>query len=57
MISIQYRITPRLALSSYHFALEMGGLTKHVQNDIPWYMLFVYDIVLIDETKYKVNDK
>ena len=32
-------------------------LTKHIRNDIFWCMLFADDIVLIEETKYKVNAK
>lgn len=34
----------------------MDGLTKHVQYDISWCMLFFSDIVLIDETKNGVNN-
>ena len=45
------------ALSLYLFALVMDELTKHIQDDIPWCMLFVDDIVLIDETKSRVNAK
>ena len=43
------------ALSPYLFALVMDELTKHIQDDILWYMLFTNDIVLIDETKSRVN--
>ena len=35
----------------------MDELTKHIQDDIPWCMLFADDIVLIDETKFGVNAK
>ena len=43
------------ALSLYLFALVMDELTKHIQDDIPWCMLFADDIVLIDETKSGIN--
>ena len=45
------------ALSPYLFALVMDELTMHIQDDIPWCMLFADDIVLIDETKSGVNAK
>ena len=45
------------ALSPYLFALVMDELTMHIQDDIPWCMLFVDDIVLIDETKSGINAK
>ena len=35
----------------------MDGLTRYIQDDIPWCMLFADDIVLIDETKAGVNAK
>ena len=35
----------------------MDKLTGHIQDDIPWCMLFVDDIVLIDETQEGVNAK
>ena len=35
----------------------MDEITKSIHEDIPWCMLFVNDIVLIDETKYGVNTK
>ena len=35
----------------------MDELTKHIQDDVPWCMLFADDIVLIDETKSGVNVK
>ena len=45
------------ALSPYLFALVMDELTMHIQDNIPWCMLFADDIVLIDETKSGVNAK
>ena len=35
----------------------MDELTEHIQDDIPLYMLFADDKVLIDETKSRVNAK
>ena len=43
------------SLSPYLFALVMDELTGHIQDDIPWCMLFADDIVLIDETQEGVN--
>ncbi|KAM1895076.1 hypothetical protein ACFX13_043897 [Malus domestica] len=45
------------SLSPYLFALVMDELTGHIQDDIPWCILFADDIVLIDETQEGVNAK
>ncbi|KAK9126210.1 hypothetical protein Scep_015056 [Stephania cephalantha] len=45
------------ALSPYLFTLVIDELTRHIQEDIPWCMLFADDIVLVDETKDGVNRK
>ena len=45
------------SLSPYLFALIMDELSRHIQDDIPWCMLFANDIVLIDETARGVNAK
>lgn len=39
------------ALSYYLFALIMDEQAEHLQDDIPCCMLFVAEIVLIDEKK------
>ena len=35
----------------------MDELTKGIQDELPWYFLFTYDIVLIDETSEGANGK
>ena len=44
-------------LNPYLFALVMDELTRHMQDEVPWCMLFADDIVLVAETKVKVNAK
>ncbi|KAL3518872.1 hypothetical protein ACH5RR_021461 [Cinchona calisaya] len=39
------------------FALVRDELTRHIQEEIPWCMLFADDIVLVDGTKDGVNAK
>jgi Reverse transcriptase (RNA-dependent DNA polymerase) len=46
-----------LALSPYIFTLVMDEITKDIQKDIPWFMLFADDVVLFDESRIGVNQK
>ena len=41
----------------YLFALGIHELSKVIQEEIFWCLLFTYDIVLVDETRSGVNAK
>jgi len=45
------------ALSPYLFALVMDEVTRNIQWDIPWCMLFADNVVLVDESQAGVNRK
>jgi len=45
------------ALSHYLFALVIDEVTRDIQGDIPWCMLFADDVVLVDESRTWVNYK
>ena len=53
--SITIGLHQRSALSPFLFAIVMDELTRAIQDEIPWYMLFADDIVLVDETRVMVN--
>jgi hypothetical protein len=44
-------------LSPYLFALVVDEVTGDIQGDISWCMLFVDDVVLVDESRAGVNTK
>jgi len=44
-------------LSPFLSVIVMDELTRAIQDEIPWYMLFTDDIVLVDETRAGVNVK
>ena len=44
-------------LSLFLFAIVMDELTRAIQDEIPWCLLFVDAIVLVDETRAGVNAK
>ena len=45
------------ALISFLFVIVIDELTRAIQDEIPWCMLFADDIILIDETRVRVNTK
>ena len=46
-----------LALSPYLFALVMDEITRNIQGDISWCMLFADYVVLVDKSQAEVNRK
>ena len=44
-------------MSPYLFALVMDEVTRDIQCEIPWCMLFADDVVLVDESRAGVNRK
>jgi Reverse transcriptase (RNA-dependent DNA polymerase) len=57
IFSIKIGLHQESALSSYIFTLVMDEITKDIQGDIPWCILFADDVVLIDESRIGVNQK
>jgi hypothetical protein len=46
-----------LALSPYLFDFVMDEVTRYIQGDIPWCMLFEDDVVLVDDSRAGVKRK
>jgi Reverse transcriptase (RNA-dependent DNA polymerase) len=55
--SIKIGLHQGSALSPYVFTLVMNEITKDIQEDNPWCILFADDLVLIDESRIGVNQK
>jgi hypothetical protein len=45
------------ALSSYPFALVMDEVTRDIQDGTSWCMLFIDDVILVDESRTGVIQK
>ena len=45
------------ALSPFLFSLIIDEITREINDEVPWYMLFADDISLIDETRGRLNTK
>jgi Reverse transcriptase (RNA-dependent DNA polymerase) len=57
IFSIKIGLYQGSALSLYIFTLVMDEITKDIQGDILWCMLFADYVVLIDESRIGVNQK
>lgn len=55
--SVHMRLHQGSTLSAFLFVVVMNELTRDIQGEGPYNMLFCSDIVLIDETKGGVYDK
>jgi hypothetical protein len=55
--SINIGLHQGLALSPYLFALVMDEVTRDIQGGIPWCMLFADDVVLVEESRTRVDQK
>jgi len=55
--STKIRLHHDSALSPFLFTILMDELTGEIQNEVPWCMLFAYDIALIDETLGRLSKK
>jgi hypothetical protein len=46
-----------VALSPYLFALVMNEVIRDIQGGIPWCMLFLDDVVLVDKSRTGIDQK
>jgi hypothetical protein len=54
---INIRLHQGSALSPYLFVLVMDEVTRDIQSDIHWCMLFTDDVILVDESRTGVDQK
>ncbi|GJW69835.1 retrovirus-related pol polyprotein LINE-1 [Tanacetum coccineum] len=55
--SVEVRLHQGSAISPYLFALILDELSRGIQEDIPWRMIFADDIVLVSESAEGLNDR
>ena len=55
--SITVRLHQGSAMSPFLLAIMMDELIRATQDEISWCMLFIDDIVLVDEMRDRVNAK
>lgn len=53
--SIIIGLNQESTLSRFLYAIVIDKLTRSIQDKIPWYMLFMDDIILVEETRASVN--
>ena len=46
-----------VCVAPHLFALVMDEVTRDIQGEIPWCMLFADDVVLVDESRVRINRK
>ncbi|KAI0496897.1 hypothetical protein KFK09_023223 [Dendrobium nobile] len=50
-------ITLKISFKPISLALFMDVLASHLQDDVPWCLLFTDDILIIDKTREGVDEK
>jgi hypothetical protein len=44
-------------LSPYLFTFVMDEVTRDIESGIPWCMLFIDDVILVDESRTEIDQK